>query len=181
MKVSIIGAGDISKIHRYSKMSEENVKKLIDDVGKFLAEKGVEVVIVPARGIPYEIAKIYKKNNGKKVIGAVPKEDKRYGVMHIKEYLDIMDEEINVGNWYDLNGEIAAMGDLCICIGMSGGAMCDLCMLKYHYKYLNGKTKLIIFKNTLSQELPKEIVEDLKGNLKYIESIQELEEELKWK
>ena len=174
MKVSILGAGDISKIHRHSGTSENKLKKLIEDLGKFLAEKNVEVVIVPARGIPYEVAKIYKENKGKKVIGLVPKEDKRYGIMHIKDYLHIMDEEVNIGNWYDLNGEVAGYGDVAICVGMSGGAMCDVCMLKYHHKYLGSKTKLIVFKNTISdKKLPKEIEEDIKF-LHYIESVEEL-------
>ncbi len=174
MKVSILGAGDISKIHRYTKLSESKVKKLIEDLGKFLAEKKVEIVIVPARGIPYEVAKVYKANKGPKVIGAIPKDDKEYGIMHIKEYLHISDEEFNVGNWYDLNGRIAAQGDISICLGLSGGAICDIAMLKYHYKYLNKKTQLYIFKNTISQGLPKELEEDLGKNLHYITSIKQI-------
>ncbi len=179
MKVSILGAGDISKIHRYSKLSEAQVKKLIQDLGIFLAKKKVEIVIVPARGIPYEIAKIYKAHGGPKVIGAIPKDDKEYGIMHIKEYLHISDEDFNIGDWYDLNGRIAAQGDISICLGLSGGALCDIAMLKYHYKYLNKKTQLYMFKNTISQRLPKELEEDLKENLHYINSVKELEKIIK--
>ncbi len=179
MKISILGAGDISKIHRFSKMSEKDIKTLIHDLGKLLAEQKHEIIIVPARGIPYEVAKIYKEYNGPKVIGAIPKDDKEYGTMHIKEYLHISDEEFNIGNWYDLNGKIAAQGDIAICLGLSGGAICDVAMLKYHYKYLKNKTKLIIFKNTLSSKLHPELEEDLKGHLTYIKSIKELTELLK--
>ena len=179
MKVSILGAGDISNVHRYSGTSKDELKKLVEDLGKFLARKNVEIVIVPAKGIPYEVAKIYKENKGKKVIGLFPKEDKRYGIMHIKDYLHIMDEGINIGNWYDLNGEIAGYGDVAICIGMSGGAMCDICMLKYHHKYLKNKTKLIIFKNTISDgKLPKEIEEDIKY-LDYVKKVEELDNFIK--
>ena len=178
MKVSILGAGDITKIHRFSGMSESEVKILIEDVGKLLARKKVELVIVPVRGIPYEVAKVYKENKGPKVIGAVPKDDKEYGIMHIEEYRHISDEEFNIGDWYDLNGRIAAKGDIAICIGMSGGTICDVAMLKYHYKYLGKKTKLIIFENTLSSKLPPELEEDLKGNLIYIKSVKELEKYL---
>jgi len=177
MKASILGSGDISKIHRFSKLSEKEVKQLIHDLGKFLAENKYEIVIVPARGIPYEVAKIYKKYRGKKVIGAIPKDDKEYGIMHIEEYRNISDKEINIGDWYDLNGRIAAQGDISICIGLSGGALCDIAMLKYHYKYLNKKTKLFIFKNTISSKLHPELEEDLKGNLFYINSIEELKNE----
>lgn len=174
MKVSILGSGDITKIHRFSGISELELNNLIKKLGKYLAEKNIELVIVPARGIPYEIAKIYKENNGKKVIGLVPRDDKQYGIMHIKDYLHIMDEEINIGNWYDLNGKIAAYGDIAICIGLSGGSICDIAMLKYHHKYLNNKTKLIVFKNTISKgKLPKELEEDIKY-LHYIKSIEDL-------
>lgn len=179
MKVTILGAGDISKIHRYSKLSELEVKTLIEDLGKFLAQKKVDLVIVPARGIPYEVAKVYKANNGPKVIGVIPREDKEYGIMHIQEYMHISDEEINIGNWYDLNGKIASLSDYAICIGISGGAICDISMLKYHYKYKGSKTKLIIFKNTLSKKLPKEIEEDLGDNLKYINKVSQLKRILK--
>lgn len=174
MRISILGAGDITKIHRFSGISEKELKKLIQELGELLAKRGDELIIVPARGIPYEVAKIYKENGGKQVIGVIPKDDKEYGIMHIKDYLHISDKDVNIGDWYDLNGRIASLGDYAICIGMSGGAMCDVCMLKYHYKYKNNKTKLIIFENTLSVKLPKEIEEDLKGNLIYIDSIDEL-------
>ncbi len=175
MKVSILGAGDVTKIHRFSGMSENDVKTLIEEVGKPLARKKVELVIVPARGIPYKVAKVYKENNGPKVIGAIPEDDKDYGIMHIEEYRHISDEEFNIGDWYDLNGRIAAQGDISICIGMSGGAICDVATLKYHYKYLGKKTKLLVFENTLSSKLPPELEEDLKGNLIYINSVKELE------
>jgi len=179
MKVSILGAGDISKISRYTKLSEEEIKKLIEDLAILLVKKEAEIIIVPARDIPYEVAKIYKQNGGKKVIGVIPKEDKEYGIMHIQEYLHISDEEINIGNWYDLNGKIAAQGDYAICIGLSAGALCDIAMLKYHYKYLNKTTKLFVFKNTISKPLHKELEEDLKGNLEYITKVSQLKRLLK--
>lgn len=179
MKVSILGAGDITKIHRFSNLKESEIKKLIQDLGKFLARKDVELVIVPARGIPYEIAKVYKKYNGKKVIGAIPKDDKEYGIMHIQEYLHIADEQFNIGDWYDLNGRIAAQGNISICLGLSGGTICDIAMLKYHYKYLNSKTQLYIFENTISEKLPKELEEDLKSNLHYINSVKDLKKIIK--
>ncbi|MEM2974143.1 MAG: hypothetical protein QW112_00740 [Candidatus Micrarchaeia archaeon] len=157
MKVSILGAGDVTKIHRFGKVSEEEARQLLDEVGMIIARKGMDLVCVPARGIPYEVAKAYRAAGGRKVIGVVPRDDKRYGIKHIQDYMDIMDEEINIGNWYDLNGEIAAQGDFAVCIGMSSGAMIDIAMMKYHYKYLGSKTRIIIFENTISQRLPKEI------------------------
>jgi len=178
MKVAVLGSGDVTKVHRFGKITEEKAKQLIKDVAELIADKKMDMVIVPARGIPYEIAKAYKEVGGKKVIGLVPKKDKRFGVKHIQEYIHIIDEEVDIGDWYNLNGEIAAYGDYAICIGMSSGAMCDIAMLKYHYKYLESKTKLIIFENTISQKLPKEIEEEMK-DLNYIKTIEELDKLLK--
>jgi ABC-type ATPase with predicted acetyltransferase domain len=62
---------------------------------------------------------------------------------------------------------------------MSSGAICDVAMLKYHYKYKGSKTKIIIFKNTISKKLPKEIEEDLGDNLKYINKVSQLKRILK--
>ena len=56
--------------------------------------------------------------------------------------------------------------------------MTEICMLKYHYKYLGSNTQLIIFRNTISKPLLKEIEEDLK-NVNYIYSVDELAELLK--
>ena len=71
MKIVILGPGDSSKIWRNTNSTEKKIKDLIHSVGKLLAEKDAELVILPARGIPYSIAKAYKKNNGKKIIGLV--------------------------------------------------------------------------------------------------------------
>jgi hypothetical protein len=173
MRVSVIGAGDIEKIYTYSGMDEEKVRNLIDDVGKLLAEKGVEVVILPDRGIPVLVAEAYRKHGGKKILGLIPKDDTRYGIKHLGDYAGRIDSEQNIGTWYDLNGEIAASGDVCICIGYSCGVSTEICFLKYHYKYFNSKTKIVVFRNTLSQPLHKEVEADLK-NIVYIDSVEEL-------
>lgn len=173
MKVAVLGSGDITKIHLFSGLSELEVASLIDDVGKLLANSDVDLVIVPARGIPYEVAKAYKLYGGRKVIGLVPFDDKDFGLAHIAEYRAISDEEVNIGDWYDLNGRIASFVDLAVCIGLSAGAICDVAMLKYHYKYKGSNTKLVVFRNTISQPLHKEIEVDLK-NLHYIDDVSEL-------
>ena len=178
MRVSVLGAGDESKILRYTELTEKETKELIRKIGKILAKKNAELIILPSRGVPYSVAKYYKKYGGKKIIGLIPSKDKRYGIKHIEEYIGIEDEKEELSSWYELNGEIASKGDYCIVIGFSPGVMTEICMLKYHYKYLGNDTKLIIFRNTISQQLPKEVEEDLK-NLTYVYSVEELIELLK--
>ncbi len=49
-----------------------------------------------------------------------------------------------------------------------------LTALKFHQKYKGNKTKLIVFKNTISSDLHKEISEEIP--IIYIESIEQLKE-----
>jgi len=78
-----------------------------------------------------------------------------------------------VASWYDVNGEIAAAGDICIVIGMSPGVMAELCLLKYHYMHLKCKTKVYLLKNTVSSKIPREIDEEFEIN--YASSVGDLD------
>ena len=174
MKISLLGSGDLTKVERFTEFSEKELKKLIEDLAKLIAEKGHEIVIIPNRGIPLEIAEAFKKAGGKKIWGIIPTKDKDYGLGHIEEFLSIINNKIEVDSWYDADGKIAASGDVCIVIGMSPGVMRALTALKFHLKYKNCKTKVIIFENTISSHLAREIEEEIP--IRYINSIKELEE-----
>ena len=173
MRVVILGTGDLTKITRFTGITQEKLWEMIRNIADLLVKKGHEMVINPDRGIPLEMAKIYKEKKGKKLLGLVPTKDTRYGIDWIKDNLPLLDERIEVDDWYDVDGEVAASGDVCIVLGMSPGIMRDVTVLKYHYRYLNCKTKVIWFKNTLSNPIPKEIEEEIP--ITYIESVQELE------
>jgi len=179
MRVSVLGSGDISKITKYTSLKEKDIRQAINDIAKILVEKDAEIVIIPDRGIPVEIAKKYKELGGRKLLGMVPVNDKRYGIRHIEPNLGMLDERIEVSDWYNADGEIAASGDYAVCFGLSGGILREISVLKYHYKYLSCKTKLIMFRNAMSEKLPAELEEDLKGNLTYVNSVKELKELLK--
>lgn len=177
MKVSVLGSGDISRICRYTKMTEEDVNDLLEGTEKLLAKYNVELVIIPDRGVPYIVAQSYKKHGGSKVIGLVPPEEDKFGIEHIKPQLHILDEKLEVPSWYYADGEIAAAGYIVLCIGLSDGVIRDLTALGYHRKYFGSKTKLVIFENTISSRLHPEVEETL--DVKYINKIDELEDILK--
>jgi len=180
MRIGIIGTGDIDIIHRYTKTSEKRLKKLLEDAAKLVADLGAEIIILPARGIPYEFAKLYKKFGGKKVYGMIPAKCPYYGdkiPFIINDYLDVIDEKINWTSFYDVDGSIATMGDYTLDFGLSAGVMCEIGEMKYNIKYLGKKTKLIIFENTISRKLHEEVEEDIKPI--YINSIDELKRILK--
>ena len=71
LRVSVLGAGDVSKVSRFTLMSEDELSGLIGGIAKFLVGRGVEVVIIPNKGLPLEIAKKYKERGGKKVLGGL--------------------------------------------------------------------------------------------------------------
>ncbi len=172
MKVVVLGTGDLTKILRFTRISEKELRALVDSVARLLAEKGHEIVIIPDRGIPVEVAKIYKQNGGRRVWGVVPTKDKVYGTKHIAPNLRLLDERIEVDSWYDADGTIAASGDVCIVFGMSPGIMREFTVLKYHYRYLKSETRVIWFRNTISAPIAKEIEEEIP--VTYVNSVEEL-------
>ena len=182
MKVSILGPGDYSLIERHSKLNKKDIEEFIEDFGKFLAENDFEIIIAVDRGIPYEVAKVYKKYNGRKVYGVNPQSHEKYDKQEaIKPYMDVIDEEIKVASWYHLNGEIASLSDVAVSFGLSCGTMADIVFLYFHYKYLKSETKLIMYLPSMSSKLHPEIEESLnvKGKkFEYVNSFEELKEKL---
>jgi len=176
MKIVVLGTGDMTKIPRFTDVSAEDLNNIISELGEVIAKKGHELIIIPDEGVPIEVAKAYKENGGKKVIGFVPVNDKTFGVDYIQEFLPILDEKIEVNDWYDASGEIAASGDICIVLGVSPGIMAEIGYLKYHYKKLGCKTKLYWLKKTLSAPIHKELDEEL--NINYVDSVRDLEKVL---
>jgi hypothetical protein len=180
MRVTIIGTGDLKIISEYSKLSKKELQGLLEDSAKLLAEIKAELIILPARGIPYEFAKLYKKFGGKNVIGLIPAKCPFYGTYTTKiigRYLDVIDEKIEFDSWYDVDGNIATLGDFTICFGLSAGTMAEISLMKYNLMYKERKTKLIVFENTISRKFHQEIEEDIKPI--YINSIKELRKILK--
>jgi len=182
VKVAILGPGEISIISKYSKAKEKEVKEFIEEFGKWLAGQDIELIIAVDRGIAFEIAKVYKKNNGKKVYGVNPQSHEKYNKEEaIKPFMEVVDEEIKVSSWYHLNGEIASFSDISVSLGLSCGTMADIVFLYFHYKYLGCKTKLLMYLPFMSSELPPEVEQGLsiKGRkFEYVSSISELKEKI---
>jgi len=180
VRIGIIGTGDIDIIHRYTKTSKKKLEKLLEDVAKLVADLRAEIIILPARGIPYEFAKLYKKFGGKKVYGLIPAKCPFYNKKTkyiIGAYLDVIDKKINFNSWYDVDGNIATLGDYTLCFGLSAGTLAEISLMKHNLLYKKRKTKLIIFENTISRRLHEEVEEDIKPV--YIRSVHELKRILK--
>ncbi len=146
LRVSIIGAGDF-KFHYFDllKIPEDKFHKDVEEIAKSLLETKVEIVLLPDRGVSFEVAKLYKKFGGQKVYGTVPVSDKDFGIVHLKQYINaeihgrkIFDEIINTQNWYKQDLTHCIYGDIVLMLGNSLGSLGELVYGYYLYKLFVG-------------------------------------------
>jgi len=129
MRLSIIGPGKIElHFQKFLNISKEKLEKEIKDIAKAISDSGAEIEFLPDKGISLEIAKSYKKQNGKKVIAVLPKSDKIFGIRHLEPYLNekinnkpIFDEIIDSENWFKHDITKALFGNAVLYLGKSPG------------------------------------------------------------
>ena len=146
MRVVLIGAGDADFHYEFLlSLTKEKISQHCDEIALALAESGAEIVLLPDRGICFDIAKKFKEFGGKKVIGVVPKSDKKFGINHLKAYIDfelkgkkLFDEIIDSGDWYSANQTHCLFGENILVIGFSLGSLGELSFGYYMYKLFSG-------------------------------------------
>ena len=162
LRVSLIGAGDIEYHYfRLLKLSKKKFEKEIEKIAKTLADLEVELVLLPDRGICFEIAKIYKKFGGKKVYGTVPYSDREFGIKHLIPYITakvdgrkVFDKIINTCNWYKQDLTCCLYGDITLMLGNSLGSLGELVYGFYLYKLFAGaKPKVKIKRDKIHSEI----------------------------
>ena len=174
MIFSIIGTGDASKIKRYTNLNLDQFKTILIRLADILAKSGDSIMIIPDTGVPLELAKIYKQKGGAEVIGIVPTTDMEYGIKHIEKNLGIIDKKVEVNSWHQAAPRLIYNSDIVICLGISSGTLIDLGYVKYNLKWKPKKVqKVFVFRNMISG-LPRELEEDLKPVLVYINQPEEL-------
>ena len=147
MRLALIGPGDIEfHFQRLLKIQEKKFNSELEKIAKSLVNSGVEIEFLPDRGISFEIAKLYKQNNGKKIIGAVPKSDKTFGIKHLEPYINMrvnekpfFDSFINTDNWFKHDLIKGLLGNALLCLGDSPGTSGELNYAIYLYKLLSGR------------------------------------------
>lgn len=204
MQLSLIGPGDI-EFHFYEllKMKKPVFNKHLNEIAKALAESNSELVILPDKGISFEIARLYKENGGKKVIASVPFSDSTFGIKHLEPYINqksIIDETIDTENWYKHDLIKGLLGHAILYLGKSPGTNGELNYAIYLYKLITkqkpGVTPNIIHPNIIAdknftifvyqpflknKKLDKELEAYIKKfNIKlvYIKDAKQLEKEL---
>ena len=144
MRISLIGPGDIE--FHYQELlgiSKEKLQSELEKIADTLVNSGVELEFLPDRGISFELAKLYKKKGGKKVIGAVPQDDKKFGIKHLQEYIDakinnkpLFDLIINSGDWFQHDMIKGLLGHAVLYLGSSPGTDLERHSAVYLYKLM---------------------------------------------
>lgn len=154
MKVVLIGFGDLDFHAKMIGITKTKLNKLIGEIALALVESNSEIVLLPDKGVCFEIAKKYKKLGGKKVIGVVPKSDIDFGIKHLKEYIEfkvngknLFDEIINSGTWYKENLTHCLFGEKILFLGKSLGAVGELCFGYYLFRLFNMRKKINVIDN----------------------------------
>ena len=144
MLLSLIGPGDI-RFHYFEllELKEKKFNSELEKIAQSLVDSGVELELLPDRGICFEIAKKYKGLGGKKVIGSVPKSDKIFGIEHLKEYIKadinkkpVFDEIIDSGDWFKHDVIKGLFGNAILYLGASPGTDGERNYAVYLYKLI---------------------------------------------
>lgn len=162
IRVSLIGAGNI-KYHYLEllNLKKEEVDREIDCISRVLVDSNVEIVFLPDRGVPFEVAKKYKQYGGRKVYGTVPSSDKDFGIEHLKSYISaeidgkkVIDGIIDTENWYKQDLTCCIFGDVILMLGNSLGSLGELVYGYYLYKlFVGDKPELKVVKKKIHHEV----------------------------
>jgi hypothetical protein len=150
LRISLIGPGDINyHFGELFKMPQEEINKNIFEISEALAQNKVDIVIVPDKGICFEIAKKYREFGGKKVIGSVPVSDTDFGIKHLAPYIEtkiegkrLIDEIIDAKTWYQQDATHCLYGDCVLLLGKSLGSIGELSLGFYISKIIAKKENL---------------------------------------
>lgn len=142
LRVSLIGPGDVEfHYQQVLKIPKKKFQLELEKIARALSESGAEIELLPDKGICFELAKLYKANNGERVVASVPKSDKGYGIKHLEPYLNkknLFDETIDTGDWKQQNRLKALLGDVVLYLGISSGTELEVNYGIYLFKLMKG-------------------------------------------
>lgn len=166
MRVGVIG-DNIHAACKALKFKQENHYLILREIAEFLAEMSHDIIVIPELGsVPEFIAEVYRENDGNKVIGVVPMQDR--GLEELNSRL--CDEMVNCRKWSNCSETLIEKSEILIALSLGPRAMMNICTTKWHPKVL------YIVEDLITQRIPLEVQNQL--NLKYIKK-KELEKILK--
>jgi len=151
LTISLIGPGDVEFYYqKLQGIEKEKFESELEKIAKVLSKSNISLELLPDKGVSFELAKLYKQNGGKEVIGAVPKEDTTFGIKHLEEYINakvdgqkVFDKIINSGDWFKHDLIKGLLGDVVLYLGSSPGTDGELNYATYLYNLINGMKKYI--------------------------------------
>jgi hypothetical protein len=166
MRIVLVGPGDI-EFHYFQllKIQEQRFYSELEQIAQALADSGTEIDLLPDKGVSLEIAKLYRKYRGKRVIATVPESDQTFGVKHLGDYrglkvdnLPLFDEIIDTGDWFKHDMTKGLFGDAMLYLGNSPGTEIEMSSAVYLYKLLRGLKQYLEI--TRKKIHPKMVVSD---------------------
>jgi hypothetical protein len=144
LRASLIGPGDI-EFHCNSilEMSVTQFRKHIKGIARVLSELDIELELLPDKGFCLELAREYKREGGKSVIGSVP-QDEPGRIKHLEQYMKergLFNDFINTGNWKNQNRIKGLLGDFQFIMGLAPGTEIESNYASYLINLMKGKVK----------------------------------------
>jgi hypothetical protein len=152
MIVAIIGSRWISKIAKVLGKDQERIKQMISQTARIVAESGMDIIAIP-EGTQAFFMKEYKKFGGRKAIGVIPKQDKRWGYSWLES--KICDKVVDSGTWTENPYYLVTHCDIVLMLSFGLGTTSELVYFKYPWK--KKKPKLFAVKEFLRGRMPPEL------------------------
>jgi len=129
MRISLIGPGNIDlHYEKFLGLSKSEFLSELEQIAQALVDSDVEIELLPDKGVSLELARLYKKKGGRKVIAVLPKSDKEFGIKHLQPHLNeqingtpLFDETIDSGNWFKHDMTKTLFGNAVLYLGESPG------------------------------------------------------------
>jgi hypothetical protein len=162
MRITLLGPGEVE--YHYQELLKIPRSKFISElesISQALVDSDVELDLLPDTGISIEIARLYKKQGGKKVIASLPLSDKTFGIKHLETYRkevikgkSLFDEEIDTGDWYKHDLTKGLFGNAILYLGHSPGTEIERNGSVYLYKLMKGyKENLDLARNKINPHI----------------------------
>ena len=155
MKSLIAGPTDVTKIERFGSVGDyhSHLEEIADVMKRYVDT----INLIPDTGVPLDFSKCFRRAGGK-VVGYLPRE----GCSQLQENFQHCDEIVEFDSgWSGLNTCLSLKGDLITVLGMSPGTMVEIAYTKYHNKYLGRRIPVLIDQQSLRNNLPEEVAEEL--------------------
>ncbi|MFA5855752.1 MAG: hypothetical protein WC867_00190 [Candidatus Pacearchaeota archaeon] len=146
MRITLLGPGEVEyHFQELLKIPKSKFISELESISQTLVDSDVELDLLPDTGVSLEIARLYKKHGGKKVVATLPLSDKTFGIKHLEKYRNelingkqLFDEEIDTGDWYKHDLTKGLFGNAILYLGNSPGTEIERNGAVYLYKLMKG-------------------------------------------